>query len=188
MKKLNLNIGNMARRDLFRLAGTIVIGGTLAAILPPGMMRLAHAGAGHARHLDAEVLTIELGEMFFRTNGGRKNEPIHLHAGETYDMTFRNVDETEHEVMIGRNVAVEDGRPHGYETNLLDAEEVKLLGEGWEVEAFGVKEIELEPGEEARLVFTLPATKAGEWEVGCFVPGHYEAGMKAPVIVELGVS
>ena len=89
MKKLNLKIGNMARRDLFRLAGTTVVGGVLAANLPPGMMRLAHASADHPRHADAEVLTIELGELFFRTNGGGENEPIHLLGGETYDMTFR---------------------------------------------------------------------------------------------------
>ena len=187
MKMLNLNIGNIARRDLFRLAGVTVVGGALAANLPPGLMRLAHASVDRGRVMDAEVLTIELGEMFFRTEGGRENEPIRLHAGETYDMTFRNVGGIEHEVMIGRNLAVENGRPHGYETNLLDAEEVKYLGHGWEVEAFGMKEIELAPGEEARLVFTLPPTKAGEWEIGCFVPGHYEAGMKAPVIVELAV-
>lgn len=38
----------------------------------------------------------------------------------------------------------------------------------------------LQPGETVRLSFDVPA-EAGEWETGCFEPGHYEAGMAGSV-------
>jgi uncharacterized cupredoxin-like copper-binding protein len=34
------------------------------------------------------------------------------------------------------------------------------------------------------LHFTLPDEAIGTWEIGCFIPGHYQAGMLAPVVVE----
>ncbi|GMQ82994.1 MAG: hypothetical protein BMS9Abin05_2465 [Rhodothermia bacterium] len=32
--------------------------------------------------------------------------------------------------------------------------------------------------------FTLPESKRGTWAIGCFLPGHYQAGMKGILIVE----
>lgn len=43
--------------------------------------------------------------------------------------------------------------------------------------------MEVEPGGFASVTFALPADRRGEWEIGCFVPGHYEAGMKATLVV-----
>lgn len=40
------------------------------------------------------------------------------------------------------------------------------------------------PGETAFMTFTLPADRAGEWNLACFVPSHYEAGMHGQLIVE----
>jgi len=34
------------------------------------------------------------------------------------------------------------------------------------------------------LIFKLPKTAMGQWEMGCFMPGHYQMGMKLPIIVE----
>ncbi len=179
-----IGLNDMARRDVFRVAGTAAIGGLALAALPKGLVRMARATEAHGGAEGAEKLEIELGEMFFRVEGQGEGEPIHLAAGQKYEIEFKNVGAAKHEVMIGREVHAEDGRPHGYETNLFEGVETKFEGHGWEVEATGMKEIELEPGEEVELVFTLPAGKTGEWEIGCFVPGHYEAGMKLPVIVE----
>lgn len=39
--------------------------------------------------------------------------------------------------------------------------------------------VQVEPGETVEVTFTLPEDRAGEWEIGCFEPGHYEAGMHA---------
>lgn len=183
MKTMTGLFQDLGRRDLFRTAGAAAIGGLVVAMAPNKLTQMAHANENAHEESDAEKLTIELGDLFFRAEGQAENAPIELHAGERYDITFRNVGAAPHEVMIGRVVANMDGRPHGYETNFLDVEEVKYAGRGWEIEAFGLNEIELEAGEETRIVFEVPGNKAGEWELGCFVPGHYEAGMKAPLMV-----
>ncbi|MBI4307948.1 MAG: hypothetical protein HY684_04000 [Chloroflexi bacterium] len=39
-------------------------------------------------------------------------------------------------------------------------------------------EVTLYPGGTASLVFTVPADRTGEWEIGCLIPGHYESGMR----------
>lgn len=43
-------------------------------------------------------------------------------------------------------------------------------------------EVELKPGEKASLSFT--PTKAGNFEMACHKPGHYEGGMKGPLTVK----
>jgi len=42
----------------------------------------------------------------------------------------------------------------------------------------------LEPGGSATVKFRVPEERRGEWMVGCFVPGHFEAGMKGELRVE----
>jgi uncharacterized cupredoxin-like copper-binding protein len=135
---------------------------------------------------DAERLevVIELREFSFTVAGGEANAPIVFQAGQPYSVVFSNVGMMEHEVLIGRTVKVEDGVPDGYETNLLDAIEVDVVGDEWEVGTSGFVEVEIEPGEAVTIHFTLPAELVGTWEIGCFIPGHYQAGMLAPVIVE----
>lgn len=143
------------------------------------------AAMGHGEVTDERVVVrIEMGEFFFQVEGHERNEPIVLLAGQKYEIVFANVGTMEHEVLIGRDVVVEEGIPDGYEANLLDAIEVDVVGEGWEVGTSGFVEVELEPGETVVLHFTLPDEAIGTWEIGCFIPGHYQAGMLAPVVVE----
>ncbi len=42
----------------------------------------------------------------------------------------------------------------------------------------------LKPRSRATITFTVPPDRVGEWEMACFIPGHYEAKMKGNVIVE----
>ncbi|MDF1524493.1 MAG: hypothetical protein P1P87_16950 [Trueperaceae bacterium] len=135
---------------------------------------------------DAERIevVIELREFSFTVAGGEANAPIVFKAGQPYSVVFSNVGMMGHEVLVGRSVLVEDGVPDGYETNLLDALPVKVAGDDWEVGTSGFVEVELEPGQSVEIYFTLPTELIGTWEIGCFVPGHYQAGMKAAVIVE----
>ncbi len=42
----------------------------------------------------------------------------------------------------------------------------------------------LEPGGSASLSFKVPDSNKGEWEIACFIPGHYEANMRGKIIVE----
>lgn len=45
-------------------------------------------------------------------------------------------------------------------------------------------EVDVEPGGQATLRFTVPASAKGEWEMGCFIPGHYESGMSGFLEIE----
>ena len=145
---------------------------------------VAVASFAFAQSADRIEVVIELREFNFTVAGGEANAPIVFNAGQPYSVVFSNVGMMEHEVLIGRTVVVEDGVPDGYETNLLDAIPVNIDGDDWEVGTSGFIEVELEPGESVEIHFTLPAELIGTWEIGCFVPGHYQAGMLAPVIVE----
>lgn len=42
----------------------------------------------------------------------------------------------------------------------------------------------LKPRSKAIITFTVPTDRIGEWEMACFIPGHYEAKMKGEIIVE----
>ena len=44
--------------------------------------------------------------------------------------------------------------------------------------------VEAQAGETFLMKFTLPEDRRGEWATGCFLPGHYEAGMYGTLIVE----
>lgn len=145
---------------------------------------LAMTASAFAQDAERIEVVIELHEYNFTVAGGEANAPIVFQAGQPYSVVFTNEGMMEHEVLIGRTVLVEDGVPDGYETNLLDAIEVDVVGDDWEVGTSGFVEVELEPGESVTIHFTLPAELIGTWEIGCFIPGHYQAGMLAPVIVE----
>ncbi len=44
--------------------------------------------------------------------------------------------------------------------------------------------VETQSGETVLMTFTLPESRRGEWMTGCFLPGHYDAGMHGTLIVE----
>ena len=107
-----------------------------------------------------------------------------LEAGTTYAIVLRNVGVVKHEAVFGRDLKKTEGIPIDFETYLFRDVPVMIQGPGWEVEAFGTNEIELEAGEEAELLVTIPEDAVGEWEIACFIPGHYQAGMHAPLVIE----
>ena len=130
------------------------------------------------------MVRIEMGEYYFQIEGQERNEAIVLEAGAPYEIVFANVGTMEHEVLIGRDVVEVDGALDGFETNLLDAVEVDVVGGDWEVGTSGLIEVELEEGESVTIHVTVPAELIGTWEIACFVPGHYQAGMKVPFVIE----
>ena len=114
-------------------------------------------------------LKISVGELFFQVEGQEKNSPLVLETGMEYELVFKNVGMVLHVVILGRQMKLEQGMAAGYQELLLEDVEVETL---------------LEPGVELRVAFTLPDEKAGKWEVECFIPGHYEAGMHAPLSIK----
>lgn len=137
-------------------------------------------GMAFGQEAESIELRIELGEFYFQVDGQDRNAAIVLDAGQSYLLTFANVGTMEHEVLIGQGLLTDDGIADGYETNLLDQVEMDVVGDGWFVEVAGMIEFELEEGEQITLKVTVPEALVGIWEIGCFIPGHYEAGMKAP--------
>lgn len=127
---------------------------------------------------------------------------VRLQTGREVSFALTNDGKIEHEFMVGRQRA----SMGGYEQDLFAGVHVRASGEGYALEtpgeaagqseshgtmelerganmAHGGTELLLRPGGRAIATFTIPAEKAGEWEIGCFLPGHYEAGMKGVLIV-----
>jgi len=162
------------RRELFKAAGAAALGGVLLSVAPR-LRTLAHDEAGV---MDIEI---HVGEMYFQVhkiNGeeveAEKNAPITIHANQPHLIRFENVGSVEHEVHFGRSPDLE---ARLYNENLFGP------GDG-EHAMHGFLGLHLLPGESATLHVWIPESKKGEWEIGCFMPGHYEAGQHAPFIVE----
>ncbi len=130
--------------------------------------------------------TIELTEFAYEPSD------VTLPAGETVTLTLKNTGTIPHEFMLGTSPQ-EDG---GYGEDLLSELEVEVVGgNGYVTEGLGDHDdgagpsdhgamIQVEPGGEITLKLTIPSDAAGSYEMGCFLPGHYEAGMKGTVTIE----
>ena len=134
-------------------------------------------------------LTILMGEMFFQVEGAAPNAEIELGALVQYRVLFKNVGNEVHRAKFGRGLVEENETPSGYDVNLFDDVFVSIRAwrDGRVVSRIitdRLIELDLEPGEELELIFTFPRDSRGTWEIGCFVEGHYEAGMFAPVTVQ----
>lgn len=116
---------------------------------------------------------------------------ISLPAGQAVQIELMNKGQIKHEFMIGRGgVHEEEGKPHGYIEDFFEHGKVPVEVSGERYEMGSPEEIEeegwhveIEPGGRAVLRFTVPEGKVGDWEMGCFVEGHYEAGMRGKVAV-----
>lgn len=137
----------------------------------PGLA-IAHEGHEAGAEPDVEII---LGEMYVRPADGEAGEPIHVEAGEFHLIRVVNEGHVEHELHFGL-----EPDPHAglYQYNLFGPD---LEGEH---SAHGLLGVVLEPGDSADLHVWVPETRTGEWEVGCFIPGHYQAGQHAPFIIE----
>ncbi|RMF81659.1 MAG: hypothetical protein D6737_04315 [Chloroflexi bacterium] len=137
---------------------------------------------------DVTVLDISLAEFSFTLEGQEANEAIVLQAGQRYKFEFENNGTVMHEVAFGTDVRTEDDLAVGFDTNIFENVEADIEGEmngaDFEVEVPGIFEMEINPGQKLELSLTIPEDLVGEWELACFVPGHYEAGMVAPLIIE----
>jgi uncharacterized cupredoxin-like copper-binding protein len=157
-------MNEISRRSLLRTGGVAALG-LLAHTALPTLAR-AHGGE------EAESMVIAMGELYFQTGDAEPNAPITLAAGERHLIRLHNEGQAAHEIHFGRDADLE---ARSYRENLLGTE-----GEHGD---HGFIAVVLEPGEAATVMFVIPETKRGEWEIGCFMPGHYEGGQRAPLIV-----
>jgi uncharacterized cupredoxin-like copper-binding protein len=134
---------------------------------------------------DAIKLAFTLNEMNFILEGQQPNTPVVLEAGKSYALSFENRGKLKHEVLWGRSpIKTATGTLEDYETNLFATSEAVVASKGWEVVNAGLIELVLEPGQKMEVMVTIPEEMLGEWDMGCFQPGHYEAGMHAAITVK----
>lgn len=108
-------------------------------------------------------------------------QTIRLKAGERVTLRFVNRSPLEHEFMAGRGPEPMGGYAEDFFKGVdVDTRSGKAERSGHG----GAFELEVAPhmgtGE---ISFVVPGTK-GSYEFGCFVPGHYQAGMKGTLVVE----
>ncbi len=154
------------RRKFLKTAGLVAISGIVGASVP-GIAK------AHGEVTLEPDLTIGMGEFFFQLHGQEPNEPIRMEAGKKYLVFFENEGQVTHEIHFGREPDLEERE---YKVNLLGNEN--------DHENHGFIALILQPGETATMQFFIPESKRGEWEIGCFMLGHYEAGQKTTLIVE----
>ena len=112
---------------------------------------------------------------------------LHLKVGQKVVMNISNTGMAPHELQLYSTPKVAPKGEAAWDAYMekhtlwLASKDVKLTIGGKAVKA-GFFEVPLKPGEKAVLTFT--PTKAGLFEMACHYPGHYEAGMKAPVTVK----
>jgi len=120
---------------------------------------------------------------------GYPPETAVLPAGRSVLVTLRNVGRIVHHWSVGRTLLPGGG----YEHDLLAMMEPKVLsGTGYRLVETeegaagrpGGVIIEVAPGAAVTVRLTVPADATGTWEMACFVPGHYQAGMKAALTVK----
>lgn len=158
-----------------------------ATMMAPPMMAPHEAldkKAAKPKRLEA-VIQIDLSEMQFADPQGAKNPTFKLPAGKTVGIHVHNQGTVVHELAIGRKVKTGGG----YEQSLTELVPMDLFfyygAVKAEVEGATFGEIEVDAGvRDTWLRFTVPPELKGEWEIGCFVEGHYEAGMKAKIVFE----
>lgn len=136
----------------------------------------------------AQPLVLLMDEFSFTVAGpppppGYPQPTATLPAGNSVVVTLRNVGRITHHWSVGRTLLPGGG----YEHDLLAKMEPEVLsGTGYRLVKTGPGGIiiEVSPGAAVTVRLAVPADAAGTWEMACFIPGHYAAGMHAPLIVK----
>ncbi len=173
----------------FRFTMSRVVFGCQYSRIMVAMLLLTLTALGFAQEeaaaTDETKLTFTLNEMSFILDGQQPNTPIVLESGKSYALEFENKGKIKHEVLWGRSpIKTATGALEDYETNLFATTSAVVDSKGWEVVNAGLIEVVLEPGQTLEVIVTIPAEMKGDWDMGCFQPGHYEAGMHAAIVIQ----
>src|SRR5881628_3098313 len=108
---------------------------------------------------------IDMSDFFFSPT------TVNLDPGETVTLMLKNFGTLEHEFMAGRDAIY----GQGYEDDWL-AKAKPGSGAGHDIGRMG-ESVRIAPNTTVTITLVVPAA-VGQFEFGCFVPRHYEAGMK----------
>lgn len=157
----------------------------IAACALCAALAVGQAGPADAEEEYDPIVVISMGDHFFEVPGTERGTPITVKAGRPYFLQIRNDGKQEHNVEWGRGVLTkEGGAPELYATQLMGHVPVKLMNKFWDASVDGLRDLNMKPGQEVELEVIFPESARGDWEIGCFRPGHYDAGMRVPFIVE----
>ena len=181
---------------------------SFAALVLAGAAVSSFAQQAGAQKAEPLLIEVTLDEYSFSP------EPLRIPAGREVTLVIRNVGEFPHEFMAGRdpegndfkqdlfadlhvNIEKVDMTQAGHAEHNEDASHGADAGQDEHAErgadaqehahdaehAHGTM-VEAQVGETFHMTFTLPADRRGEWATGCFLTGHYDAGMHGTLIVE----
>lgn len=139
---------------------------------------------------DSVEITLEMDEFLFSP------ATLRLPAGRPVKLSLHNRGEVPHEFMAGRAAA--DGK---FAEDLLAGVDVRVVERAPSDQVVAGERTQdnmaaavhddthgamvlVAPGRKKTVVFTLPAHRRGEWQIACFLPGHYEAGMSGALTVD----
>jgi uncharacterized cupredoxin-like copper-binding protein len=140
------------------LASALIVGGACG-----GVSSSAAADEGRTIH-------VEMSDDAFSP------PQIVLAAGETITLVFTNVGSLEHEFMAGMG-----GMPgQGYMQDWAGMANARgSVSHDLDHAGTGIR---VAPHGTAKLTLTVPS-QSGQFEFGCFIPGHYEGGMRGVLVV-----
>ena len=139
-----------------------------AASVAAVILAACSGGAGPAAE---RTITVEMREF------GYSPSTIKLVPGERVRLVVKNSGAVDHEFMAGRNAMT--GK--GYEQDWLATAKGEHGG-GHDMGHTG-SGMRVAPKGNASASLVVPE-EIGEFEFGCFVPGHYEGGMKGTLLVQ----
>lgn len=128
---------------------------------PPEMVETAFGKTGDPKAVTRTISLSMSDEMRFTPNA------VSVKVGETVRFIVKNQGEVLHEMVIG---SAEDLKKHA-----------KMMEEFPEMEHDEPFMAHVEPGTDGEIVWTF--SKAGSFEFGCLIPGHFDAGMKGTIVV-----
>jgi uncharacterized cupredoxin-like copper-binding protein len=148
------------------------------AVLAAAALLLGACTAGTPEENGPDRVEITMSEFAFDPDA------VTVPTGREVTVALTNDGDVRHEFMAGRDPMPDDG---GYLQDLfagvdptVDPPDAIVMDAH---DAHAGFMVQVEPGESVEVTFSLPTDRAGDWEIGCFEPGHYEAGMHATLTV-----
>lgn len=149
---------------------------------------LAFVGAGCASGPEQVEYTIEMTDFAFTPN------TLELKVGQEVTLHLKNVGALKHELMVGREVTLDNGVAAGFVEDMFAGIEPSVMIGGEHTDEHSASHDHAggqfmvtvpENSGEATLTFVVTEAMVGEWDMGCFLDGgsHFQQGMTGKVIV-----
>jgi len=151
----------------------------VSGVIVAAVLSLELAAAAFAAPV--QKITLTMSEFQFAP------KTVALRPGTAVEVTLINKGTVEHEFMLYPmpsmgGMSMDMDAYGAQNTYFKDIGAVELVADGKTSRPSRLERVMVAPGKTAVLRFT--AKKAGTFEFGCHIPGHYEAGMKGILTVK----